>query len=63
MKIHHEVDPRPLRKKAYMGIGEQLDALMKGFAALQEKGVDLPPETVAWIDHCKSVKDRFKKKT
>lgn len=59
MKIHHEVDPLPLRKKSYMDIGEQLDAVMKGFVAIQAKGIELPPETVEWIEHCQSVKDRY----
>lgn len=62
MKIHHEVDPLPLRQAAYMDIGDQLDALMKGFDVLQEKGIALPPETVEWIAHCKSVKNRYLKK-
>ncbi|MFP3645144.1 hypothetical protein [Paraburkholderia sp. SIMBA_054] len=61
MKIRHEVDPLPLRKAAYMDIGDQLDAMMKGLDALQQKGLVLPAETVAWIDHCKAVKDRYQK--
>jgi hypothetical protein len=56
MKIHHKVDPDPLRRAAYMPLGDQLDALMKGFAALKEQGVKLPDETVAWIEHCHEVK-------
>jgi hypothetical protein len=63
MKIHHEVDPLPLRQAAYMDLGDQLDALMKALDALRQRGVELPTETLAWIDHCKMVKDRFKKKT
>jgi hypothetical protein len=61
VKIHHEVDPRPLRAAKYQGIGEQLDAAMKGFDALITQGVQLPPETVAWVEHCKSIKARFQK--
>jgi hypothetical protein len=61
MKIRHEVDVGPLRKQAYMSIGDQLDALMKGFAALMEKGIELPVETMLWVEHCKSVKDRYPK--
>jgi hypothetical protein len=56
MKIHHKIDVAPRRAADYMPIGEQLDALMKGLAALKEQGVALPPETVAWIEHCQSVK-------
>jgi hypothetical protein len=44
-----------------MDMGDQLDALMKGFDALRQNGIELPPETVEWIEHCKAVKDRFKK--
>jgi hypothetical protein len=61
MKIHHKVDPTPLRQAAYMSLGDQLDALMKGFAALKESGVELPAETVAWIEHCTAVKESFPK--
>lgn len=61
MKIRHEVDPLPLRQAAYMDIGDQLDALMKGFDALQKAGIVLPPETVRWIQDCQAVKSRFRK--
>ena len=61
MKIHHEVDPRPLRAAEYMPSGDQLDAIMKGFDALAEQGYVLPAETVDWIEHCKSIKARFAK--
>jgi hypothetical protein len=61
MKIHSEVDPAPLRAAAYMEIGDQLDALMKGFAALMDKGIELPAETLLWVEHCQAVKDRYKK--
>lgn len=61
MKIHHEVDPGPLRAAEYMPFGDQLDAIMKGFDSLTEKGLVLPPETVAWVEHCKSVKAKFPK--
>ncbi|MFP3564682.1 hypothetical protein [Paraburkholderia sp. SIMBA_030] len=61
MKIHHEVDPAPLREKAYMPIGDQIDAIMKGFDALAQQGVKLPDSTTEWIESCKSVKARFPK--
>jgi hypothetical protein len=61
MKIHTEIDPLPLRKEAYMDIGEQLDALMKGFDNLRLNGIGLPQETLDWIEHCKAVKQRYKK--
>lgn len=34
MKIHTNIDVRPLRAAAYPDIGDQLDALWKGFEAL-----------------------------
>lgn len=61
MKIHTVVDPLPLRAQSYMEIGDQLDALMKGLDALRAKGIELPEETNQWIDHCKSVKDQYRK--
>jgi hypothetical protein len=61
MKIHHEVDPLPLRKAAYMPIGDQLDAIMKALAQLGSQGFQLPPETVMWIEHCQQVKEKYKK--
>ncbi|CAG9228921.1 hypothetical protein [Burkholderia vietnamiensis] len=61
MKIHHEVDPLPLRAAAYPDIGEQLDAIMKGFDALTQQGFQLPRETLDWIERCKAVKGRYKK--
>ena len=62
MKIHHKVDVGPLREAAYMALGDQLDAIMKGFAALQSAGIKLPEETIAWIEHCKAVKESLPKK-
>ncbi|MEZ2310887.1 hypothetical protein AB6809_30005 [Paraburkholderia sp. RCC_158] len=61
MKIHTEIDVGPRRAADYMDIGDQLDAMMKGFDALQELGIELPAETVAWIAHCKEVKARHRK--
>lgn len=59
MKIHHIADPLPLRQAAYMAIGDQLDAVMKGFDALRARGIELPEETIQWIEHCKSIKNRY----
>ncbi|MFT4064265.1 hypothetical protein [Paraburkholderia sp.] len=61
MKIHHEVDPTPLRAAAYMDVGDQLDAIMKALAQLGAQGIVLPPETAEWIEHCKQVKLKYKK--
>jgi len=62
MKIHHEVDVGPLRQAAYMALGDQLDAIMKGFAALRGAGIELAPDTEKWIEHCHLVKESFPKK-
>lgn len=61
MKIHHEVDAAPLRAAAYMPIGDQIDAIMKALAQLGAQGIQLPPETASWIDHCQQVKAKYKK--
>lgn len=61
MKINHSSDPRPLRAESYMPAGDQLDAIMKGFQAMQKAGIALPQETLDWIAHCEAVKARFKK--
>ena len=62
MKIHHKVDVGPLREAAYMALGDQLDAIMKGFAALQSAGIKLAPETEKWVEHCQKVKESLPKK-
>jgi hypothetical protein len=62
MKIHTQIDVKPRRAADYMDVGEQLDALMKGFVALAAQGVTLPPETTAWIEHCQAVKERHPKR-
>jgi hypothetical protein len=56
MKLHHKVDVAPRRAAEYPSMGEALDAIMKGFAALIEQGVALPAETLAWVEKCKAVK-------
>lgn len=61
MKIQHNEDYVPLRKKEYPAIGEQLDALMKLAQALQTQGIELPSETLEWISKCNKVKTKFKK--
>lgn len=61
MKIHHQVDVTPLRAAAYMPAGDQLDAILKGFVAMQAAGIALPAETLAWIAHCQAVKDALPK--
>lgn len=61
MKIHHSEPYAPLRQQAYPEIGEQLDALLKLAVSLQESGIDLPEDTVKWIEDCTEVKRKYKK--
>lgn len=61
MKIKHKEDYRPLRQGKYPAIGEQLDAIYKGFEALHLQGFELPQETLDWMSKIKEVKDTFKK--
>lgn len=61
MKIVHNPDPLPLREQAYMPAGDQLDAIMKGFEAMQAAGMTLPQQTLDWIAHCKAIKVKFQK--
>lgn len=61
MKILIPGDYARARQQAYPDIGEQLDAVMKMAAALRAQGVELPPETVQWIDRCQRVKSGIPK--
>lgn len=61
MKIQHDEDYRKLRREAYPPMGEQLDAVVKLAQAMREQGVELPPETEAWINRCLAVKSKFPK--
>jgi predicted transcriptional regulator len=63
MKIHHTKDIAKLRAAEYPDMGDQLDAVMKGFAAAQVGGMVLPDETKAWIDACQQVKKKYPKPT
>lgn len=61
MKIKHKENPIPLRKASYPDIGDQLDAIYKGFEALHLQGFELPKETLVWMAEIKEVKNTFKK--
>ena len=61
MKIIHKEDYRPLRRQKYPDIGDQLDAIYRGFASIQKQGIRLPQETLDWMSEIKEVKDTFKK--
>lgn len=62
MKIKHTEDPAPLRARAYMPIGDQLDAVFKMAKALRDAGIELPADTLAWIAHCEGVKTKYSKR-
>ena len=61
MEIKHKEDYRPLRSSRYPNIGNQLDAIHKGFVSIQKQGIQLPQETLDWMAEIKEVKDIFKK--
>jgi hypothetical protein len=61
MKIHHAPDALKMRAASYPDIGDQLDAVMKGFQSFVEAGFVLPDDTKAWIESCQEVKKRYPK--
>ena len=62
MKIDKGIDHRKARVDEYLGLGEQLDAIMKGFAHLQKRGIDIGEDATAWVNQCLAVKNKFKNK-
>lgn len=50
-----------LRKGEYPSSGDQLDAVFKLAKALKDAGIELPADTLAWIDQCQAVKDKYPK--
>ncbi|SPY08016.1 hypothetical protein [Oligella urethralis] len=61
MKINHKEDPIPHRRSNYPYVGDQLDAIYKGFEAIQNQGIKLPKETEDWINYIASIKEKFPK--
>ena len=57
MKIVHRRDYREARASEYPALGDQLDALMKHFAAMP----DIPKGLGEWIDACQAVKEKYPK--
>jgi len=57
MKITHRRDYAEARRAEYPSTGDQLDALMKYFAALPE----IPAELQDWVLACQLVKDTYPK--
>jgi hypothetical protein len=60
-KLRIQTDYRRHRAAAYPPMGDQLDAIAKGFRALMDQGLQLPPQTVAWVEEIKRVKATIKK--
>lgn len=55
MRIKAGRPAKILRREQYMPLGDQIDAIYKGFKALAGQ-VQLPPETLAWIASVDRVK-------
>lgn len=56
MKLTASKDYKEERRKAYMDVGEQLDAILEVAKKLKENGMTLPEKTERWISHCNEVK-------
>lgn len=62
MKIQTPIDPAKLRRKTYMPVGDQLDAIIKTFAHLDDQGIDIGEEGRELVEHSQWVKAKFAKK-
>ncbi len=61
MKIQHHEDYRVRRRSEYPASGDQLDAVYKMATALRDSGVQLPADTLAWLDQVAAVKAKYPK--
>lgn len=61
MKLTVSKDYKEERRKAYMDVGEQLDAILEVVKQLKENGLALPEKTERWIAHCNDVKSSISK--
>ena len=61
MKIQHHEDYRKRRQADYPVTGDQLDAVYKMAVALQQLGIELPADTVAWMTEIEAVKNKYPK--
>ncbi len=57
MRIKHTRDYGEARRENYWPTGDQLDALVKYFAALPE----IPAELQDWVNACQAVKRKYPK--
>jgi hypothetical protein len=60
-KLHFGEDYARHRAREYPLPGDALDAIMKGFEAIQATGLTLPKETTDWMTACRAVKTRIRK--
>lgn len=56
-RINLRSTARERRARAYMPIGDQLDALMKLAQCLEDAGITLPDQVKDWVGNCQKVKD------
>lgn len=61
MKVVVQQNYSDIRKASYPATGEQLDAVFKLAKALRDAGIELPADTLAWIEQCQSIKDQYPK--
>lgn len=61
MKIQHHEDYRVRRRSEYPAAGDQLDAVYKMAAALHDAGVQLPQDTIDWLEQVAAVKAKYPK--
>lgn len=62
MKIKHKECPIKCRVAVYPCITDQIDAIYKGFTALEEQGFVFPKETQEWLRQIASVKSTYPKR-
>lgn len=58
MRIKGRDEPAVRRVHSYPPVGEQLDAIYKGFKALADNGFEFPAETKAWLERIAAVKEQ-----
>jgi len=54
-------DHTEARASQYMPVGDQLDAIVSGFRAIEKAGIALPEKTVEWLNHCADIKETYRK--
>jgi hypothetical protein len=63
LKVHKEIPYAEARKAAYMPIEDQLEAVINCLEYLGNNGIDIGLDIQEIIDHRKTIKDKFVKKT